>query len=148
MAQINGEVVKEYLAKGGKVVLGLAQEFYGQSINEAGNRAFADAIEIGIMNTIASLYDADVDDNVIINILNKFWGIGRDDAVNRLLNEKHQATQRELESYLKLQGMSDEEIHSFMMENNVGIKIRHNPELRELRKKPVKLLAAIKKTKY
>lgn len=144
MVKMNVEVVKNYLAKGGKAALGLAQEIYGKSIDEAGDRAFADAIEIGIKNTIASLYDASVDDNEIVNLLNKFWGISRDEAIERLLYEKQQSIVRELRIYLKLQNMSESEIRHFWITNKVASKIENNPELRDLRKKPAKLLSSIK----
>jgi hypothetical protein len=31
-------------------------------------------IEIGIANTVAALYEANVEDSDIINLLNKYWG--------------------------------------------------------------------------
>jgi len=71
MSKISSDDVKEYLAAGGKIVAGLALKLYGDSINQAGEAAFSDVIEIGITNTMAALYDADVDDDEIIRVLNK-----------------------------------------------------------------------------
>lgn len=144
MLQIDSEVVKEHLAKGGKVALGLALELYGESINEEGDRAFAEAIEIGIENTIAALYEANVEDNDIINHMNKYWGICRDEAIDRLIYEKAQAPIRKLKLFLKMQGLSSKEIQHFMISNKVSIKLKKNPELRELRRKPDKLMKAVK----
>lgn len=72
---------------GGKIAGNLALKFYGDSINEAGNKAFGDTLEIGITNTIAALYEANVEDNDIVELLNKHWGISRNEA-DRLVFEK------------------------------------------------------------
>lgn len=144
MLQIDSEVVKQHLAKGGKVVLGLAQELYGESINKIGDRAFAEAIEIGIENTVAALYEANVEDKDIINHMNKYWGICKEEAIDRLIYEKVQAPLRELKLLLKMQGLSPKEIQNFMISNKVSMKLKKNPDLRELRRKPDKLMKAIK----
>ncbi len=147
MSKINSEDVKEWLAAGGKIVAGLTLKFYGDSINQAGETAFSDAIEIGISNTIAALYDADVDGEEIVRVLNKYWGINRDEAEERLVHEKKQAAIRELERFLKMRGFSAIEIKQFMKSNNALIKIKHNNELWELRRKPEKLMKAVQDSK-
>lgn len=147
MSKISGDDVKDYLATGGKIVTSLALKLYGDSINQAGEAAFSDAIEIGITNTMAALYDADVDDSEIIRVLNKYWGIDRDEAEERLVFEKSQAAIRELKWFLKVQGFSVIEIDQFMRSNNASIKIRHNNELWKLRRKPEKLMKAVQDSK-
>lgn len=96
---------------------------------------------------MAALYDADVDDDEIIRVLNKYWGINRDEAENRLVYEKCQAAIRELERYLKMQGFSAIEINQFMKSNNASIKIRHSNELWKLRRKPEKLMKEVQGSK-
>lgn len=147
MPKISSEDVKEYLETGGKIVAGLDLKLYGESINQAGEAAFSDAIEIGITNTLAALYDADVDDEEIIRVLNKYWGINRDEAEGRLVFEKCQATIRELKRYLKMHGFSAKEINQFMISNNASIKIKHSNELWKLRRKPEKLMKEVQDTK-
>jgi hypothetical protein len=147
MSKISSDDVREYLAAGGKIVTGLALKLYGDSINQAGEAAFSDAIEIGIANTIAALYDADVEVNEIIRVLNKYWGINRDEAEERLVYENSQAAIRELERFLKMQGFSAIEIRQFMKSNNASIKIRHSNELWNLRRKPEKLMKAVQDSK-
>jgi intein/homing endonuclease len=147
MSAISSDDVKEYLAAGGKFVAGLALKVYGDSINQAGEAAFSNAIEIGITNTIAALYDADVDDDEIIIVLNKYWGINRDEAEKRLVFEKGQAAISELERYLKMQGFSAIKINQFMKSNNASIKIRHSNELWKLRRKPEKLMKEVQDSK-
>lgn len=144
MSQIDSEVLKEYISKGGKAILNIARDIYGVSINEEGNRAFAEAIEIGIENTVAALYESKVEDEEIYNRLNQYWGICRDEAIDRLIFEKIQAPIRELKSFLKVQGLSSKEIQHFMIVNEVSKKLKKNPELRELRHKPDKLMKAVK----
>lgn len=147
MTRISSDDVKEYLASGGKIVAGVALKFLGESISQAGEIAFSDAIEIGINNTIAALYDAEVDDDEIIRVLNKYWGINRYDAEERLVYEKYQATIRELKRYLKMQGFSDKAVNQFMMSNNASIKIKQRNELWKLRHKPDKLMKEVQDSK-
>lgn len=147
MAKNRREDIKEYFIEGGKLVTDFALKFYGESLNQAGDVAFSDAIEIGIENTVAALYDADVEDDVIIRMLNKHWGISNDEAEKRLIFEKSQAAIRELRRYLKLQGYSISEIDQFMLLNKASIKIRHNAELRTLKRNPEKLMKVVQKLK-
>ncbi|MEK3853996.1 hypothetical protein [Cytobacillus sp. FSL H8-0458] len=147
MSAISSDDVKEYLAAGGNFVAGLALKVYGDSINQAGEAAFSNAIEIGITNTIAALYDADVGDEEIIRVLNKYWGINHDETEKRLVFEKGQAAIRELERYLKMQGFSAIKINQFMKSNNATIKIRHSNELWKLRRKPEKLMKEVQDSK-
>lgn len=147
MSKISSDDVKEYLAAGGKFFAGLALKIYGDSINQAGEEAFSNAIEIGITNTMAALYDADVDDDEIIRVLNKYWGINRDEAENRLVIEKGTAAIRGLERHLKMQGFSAIKINQFMRSNNAYIKIRRNNELWKLRRNPEKLMKEVQESK-
>jgi len=141
--QIDSEKVKEYLAKGGQAILELARDVY----DNAGDRAFADAIEIGIANTISALYEANVKDVDIINLMNNHWGICRDEAVDLLAIEKIDAPCRAIKLYLRLQGKSSKEILDFMIYNGVRSTLEANPELRELRREPAKLYEALKSVK-
>ncbi|GEM_PF-1295476 len=147
MSKINSNDVKEYLAVGKEFIKDLFLNVYGDVINQEGEEAFSDAIEIGISNTMAALYDAEVDDEEIIRALNKYWGINRDDAENRLIYEKRQAAIRELEQFLRMQGYSAIEIKQFMKSNKVSIKIRHSNELWKLRRKPEKLMKEVQEAK-
>lgn len=147
MARINSDDVKEYFLEGGKIVRDLALKLYGDSVNQAGEVAFSDAIEVGIENTIAALYDADVDDDEIIRVLNKFWGINRAVAEDRLVFEKSQAAIRELKRFLKMEGYSSSKINEFMKSNKVSIKIRHNNELWKLRNDPMRLMKEVQESK-
>lgn len=145
MPKIKMDDVKECLAVGGKALANLALEVYGESINQAGESAYLDAIEIGITNTISALYDTDTSDDEIIRVLNKFWGINKNEAEERLLYEKHNAVSRELKHYLKMQGFSSEDITRFMLSNKASAKIRHNHELLKLRRTPEKLMKEVQK---
>lgn len=147
MKKIGSDDIREYLETGGKIITDFAIKIYGDSIDKVGQAAFSDAIEIGITNTIAALYDADVKDDEIIRVLNKYWGINRDEAEDRLVHEKSQAAIRELEGFLRMQGFSVVEIKQFMKSNNAPIKIRHSNELWKLRRKPEKLMNAVQDLK-
>ena len=60
--------VVNYLEKGIKSVGAWALNIYGESLNQAGEQAFSEAIEFGIKNTISALYDAKVNDKEICRV--------------------------------------------------------------------------------
>lgn len=75
------------------------------------------------------------------------WGIGVQEAEDRLVWAKQQAAIQALKQYLKLQGYSKAEINYFVQENMAIAKIRHKKDLWKLRNRPEKLLEAIKTDK-
>lgn len=133
--------VVNYLEKGIKSVGAWALNIYGESLNQAGEQAFSEAIEFGIENTISALYDAKVNDKEICRVVSEHWGISYQEAEDRLVWEKQQATIRALKQYLKLQGYSGIDIDSFMRKSNV--RIRHEKELWKLKDAPEKLFKAL-----
>ena len=147
MGKLKNEDIKEYLKEGKEILGNLFINIYGESLNRVSEDAFSEAIEKGIENTIASLYDADVSDDEIIRVLNKYWGINKSGAESSIIYEKSQATIREVKHYLKMQGWSDIRIKDFMKLNRVSIKIRHNNELWKLRRRPEKLIQEVQKEK-
>jgi len=139
--------VVDFLKEGGKLLGNLALSFYGETLNQAGEKAFSEAIEIGIENTIAALYDANVDDKEILRVVSEHWGIVLNEVEDRLIGEKQQATIRSLKQYLRLQGYSAREIESFMRDNMATTQIRHNKDLWKLKNTPAKLIKAIQSKK-
>lgn len=144
MGRLAVEKVKECIEKCGGITVDIALNIWGETIKQEGEAAFAEALEIGIANTIAAMYDANNQDESIINALNKYWGITYEEAEQRLLFEKSQSTIRELERYMKLQGFTEKDIRLFFKENKVASQVRHNRELWELRRKPDKLMQRVK----
>ena len=144
--KITKEGVFDSLKNSGKYIGSLALEIYVNSLNQEGERAFFEAIEIGIENTIASLYDASVHDDEIIRVVSEHWGLQKPEVEQRLLYEKSKAPVRALEHYLKMQGFSKGDIEKFMKQNKVHIKIKHNKDLWKLKSQPKKLIDAIKET--
>lgn len=137
--KVNKTDIIETLKKGGKFLGALALKIYGDSLNQVGEQAFSEAIELGIENTIASLYDAKVSDKEIIRVVREHWGISDQEAEDRLLWEKQQATIRSLRRYLKLQGYSSLDIKNYMMESKASMRIRHERDLWHLKDDPEKL---------
>lgn len=133
--------VVNYLEKGIKSVGAWALNIYGESLNQAGDQAFSEAIEFGIENTVSALYDAKVNAKEICRVVSEHWGISYQEAEDRLVWEKQQATIRALKQYLKLQGYSGIDIDSFMRKSNV--RIRHEKELWKLKDAPEKLFKAL-----
>ena len=142
--RLTKEDVFDFIKAGGNLADELILKIYDESISQVGESAFSEAIEIGIENTIAALYDAEVEDKEILRIVNEHWGLPREEIVERLIWEKRQAAIRVLEQYLKLQGLSNEEIRKFMMDNRAAVKINHSNELWKLRKVPQQLEKAVR----
>ncbi len=130
----------ENVKAGVKFMGGLAVDVYGESLNQIGKQAFIDAIEIGIENTIASLYEANVSEMEILRVVNLHWGIDMEEIEERLLWEKQQAVIRSLRQYMKLQGYSNEDMESFMREYKVRTRIRRERGLWKLKDNPEKLI--------
>jgi len=135
----DSEKIVEILGRGAEELFDTLRQF----LSESEARGLAGGIELGISNTVSALYEAGVSDGIIANLLNKYWGIPMEDADRRLLFEKEQAPWRELEHFLKLRGKSPDEIQEFKRKNSP--KIRHNPQLWDLRHNPEKLLKELEK---
>ena len=140
---ITKEDVLDFLKGGGKLLENLALKFYGETLNQAGEKAFSEAIEIGIENSFATLYEANVDDKIILSVVTKHWGIDLKEAEDRLVFEKQQAAIRSLKQYLKLQGYSQKESVNFFRETQAIFKIKHNNDLWKLKENPEKLYKSI-----
>lgn len=141
--KINKNDIIETLKDGGKLLGALALRIYGDSLNQAGEQAFSEAIELGIENTVASLYGAKVSDKETIRVVCGHWGISYQEAEERLVGEKQQATIRSLRQYLKLQGYSSLDIKKYMTESKASMRIRHEKDLWNLKDAPEKLFKAL-----
>ena len=141
--KINKNDIIETLKDGGKLLGVLALRIYGDSLNQAGEQAFSEAIELGIENTVASLYGAKVSDKETIRVVCEHWGISYQEAEERLVWEKQQATIRSLRQYLKLQGYSSLDIKNYMTESKALMRIRHEKDLWNLKDAPKKLFKAL-----
>mgnify|MGYP006066673883 CR=1 FL=1 len=141
--KINKTDIIETLKDGGKFLGALAVRIYGDSLNQAGEQAFSEAIELGIENTVASLYGAKVSDKEIIRVVCEHWGISCQETEDRLLWEKQQATIRSLRQYLKLQGYSSLDIKNYMMETKALMRIRHEKDLWNLKDAPENLFKVL-----
>lgn len=139
MAKITRDIAVDYIKQGGNELLNMVRDAY---VNEA-NQAFFDAIEIGIENTVSALYEANLTDDQIINLLVKHWGITMEDAENKLIFEKSQSVIRTLRHFLKMQGYTKKEIQDFMIRTKASCKIRHEKELWKMKNNPEELLQYI-----
>ena len=139
----NVERIKEVMEIGASCLSETIKELY----DKKSVQAFNDATEIGMSNMIAAMYEAGVDDDLIIKMLSKYWGIEQQDAVQRIVFEKQNLCTRELSRYLQLQGYSESEINTLLRDQRVKIKIRHNKELLKLWNNPQKLLKDIQRIK-
>lgn len=141
MVKITNEDVRRFFAAGGSFIA----EIIADAIYKKADDAFAEAIEIGISNTIASLHDADVKDEEIVRVMNNQWGINREETESRLRDEKAQAAIRALENHMRMQGLSANEINEFMLAHKARIRIRHDGQLWLLRRNPEKLMKEVQK---
>lgn len=141
MEKLTGEVVAYYIKQGGTALLDVARDVYA----DGANRVFGDAINIGIRNTVSALYEANVSEDKITHLLNKYWGIPMNEAEDRLLFEKSESVIRALRHYLKMQGYSQSDIKHFMFTNRESIKIKHDRELCKMKDNPEKLFKIVQK---
>jgi hypothetical protein len=74
----------EYMQRAQLFVLDVARK----SAREHDDAVINNEREVGIMLTISALYDAKVKDEVIIRMLQKYWGLQEMDARERLRIEK------------------------------------------------------------
>lgn len=143
MGKVTSEMVKEYLSRGAEWAGDALRDAYRRNIDEAEEAAFCEGIEIGISNTIKVLLEANIKDDQIIQLLNKYWGIVYDESVNRLAFEKQRMMVSELKEYMLLQAWTNEAVDDYIRENRVSMKIRRNPKLMQYKGKPDKLMKAI-----
>lgn len=143
MTKITRDIVVDYIKQGGNELLNMVRDAYA---NEA-NRTFYDAIEIGIENTVSALYEANLTDDQIINLLVKHWGITMEDAENKLILEKSQSVIRNLKHFLKMQGYTEREIQDFMIRTAASCKIRHEKELWKMKNNPEELFKVVQNNK-
>jgi hypothetical protein len=139
MGQIAAYKTKEGLAEIGKRAIGFLHSAIRESVDRFGDDQYAQAIDVGIRNTVSALVEARVKDEMVIFLLNKYWGIVRDDATDMLADEKRDYPFRELYSYLKLQGWSRMDINDFMRDTKAELRLGHERELRELKPKELKM---------
>ncbi len=112
---------------------------YTKNINRHREEAFNEAMEIGLGNAFAALYDANVNDDEIICVVCKYWKISKQKAVNYLICEKEQAAIRNLRKYMRLQGYRASEIIEFFQVHNVSTIIKQRKELWKLKNNPERL---------
>lgn len=143
--KITKDNIIDYMKAGGKAIGNLALKIYGDSLNKIGEEAFSEAIEIGIANTIASLYDTNVDDKTILRIVNEHWGLTIPEIEDRLVFEKQQAALSSVKQYLKLNGYSESKITKFLRDNLISSKIRHQPETWKMRDNPQEIIKLLEK---
>ena len=144
-ARITKDDVIDFLKDGGKFVGAHLLKIYGKTLDQVGEQVFSEAIELGIQNTIAALYDAKVPDKIILRVVSDHWGISSECVGKRLVWEKQRAPVRAIRQYLKLQGYSSLEIDSFLQEKIDLLKLRHSNDLWKLKDDPEKLIKAIKR---
>jgi hypothetical protein len=117
----------------GKKTLALVRDSVRDVIDERIDEAVEDVNVKGIAITAAALYEAGVEDTVIINLLQKHWHIDIDDATEALRYERTvKCPSRALRAYLTSQGLDPRDLRDFMIKNKVGIKLRHDPNLWKL----------------
>lgn len=127
-----GESILESAGEG--IIEGLRQ-----SISKPQEDAYLQGINTGKGKTIAALYEANVEDSAIIELMNKHWDMTMRETTHILTIEKRQAALRELQLFLELEGYSESMIRSFMIKHSVTMQMKENPELQKLRNDPKKL---------
>lgn len=127
-----------------KTARNISIDAFFEWLDEERLKAAMQATENGIGKTISALYEARVEDIKILSIVARHWELPESEVQERLICEKGNATIRALEQYLKLKGMTNQDIENFMRTYHVRAMIRHEPKLWSLREKPERLSQIIK----
>jgi len=135
----------ELVKNAGNYFYNMIIDAHNDKIDNERENSFSEGIECGITITVAALYELDIKDSDIINILNSHWGIIKKDAEEYIAFEKRTAPIRALRRYLELEGYSETKITSLMNSHGVLRKVKKNSELRNLRREPDKLWEALMK---
>ena len=100
------------------------------------------AINSDIDKAIKTLYEAGVSDENIINLVHKYWGISREEILERYACAKKSVALKSLCEYLKSINYSDKKIDEFIRTNNIRQQLK-DPNFWPLWKKPEKLHKAL-----
>lgn len=124
--------------------MGISNMFFGagefllhtvrETVTQHEEKAVYEEQVMGLHRMTAALYEAKVDDNEIIRLIQKYYEISFSDAEEVLRNEKwimHPC--RLLEDFLKReQGYSKQQAVDYIVSNDAMGKLKDNPKLREL----------------
>lgn len=143
MKKITQEDVRGFFKNGKRIICNTSLKIADIVLSEERTKGFSEGIEIGIKNTIDALYDTNISDTEIIQIVNKHWGIETIEIEERLVWEKSQLAINALKHYLRLNGYSSQRITEFMQKTKAGTIIRNNNELWKLKDKPEELYKRI-----
>jgi len=130
----------DYLYRAGSFTLDALRESARRHDSEVTN----DATDYGILITTSALYDAKVKDDVILKMLQKYWGLTENEARERLRIEKTiQHPCNMLAEYLmNEEAMSREEADRFIFSHGVVEILRSEPGVWKL--SPKELLEKVK----
>ena len=104
--------------------------------------AISYTINSDIDKAIKTLYEAGVSDENIINLVHKYWGISREEILERYACAKKSVALKSLCEYLKSINYSDKKIDEFIRTNNIRQQLK-DPKFWPLWKKPEKLYKAL-----
>lgn len=99
-------------------------------------------INSDIDKAIKALYEAGVSDENIINLVHKYWGISREEILERYAYAKKSVALQSFREYLTSIGYSDKKIDEFFRTNNIPLQLK-DPKFWPLWKNPEKLYKSL-----
>lgn len=98
--------------------------------NEKVDYVFERMRDEGIIKTTAALHEACVDEETIIKLLQKFWQLYEEEAIEALRSEKViWKPYRDVQSYLTKEGYDRKAVTKFLSKNNLYRKLKNDPTL-------------------
>lgn len=126
---LDSNKVKSALSRGGEAFSTLVRDVVDDHTTEECEKAFREALEIGIENSIRSMVAVSAANDGMVSALNNVWGMTRKEAAERIVWVKRKIAIERLDEMLALKGMGSCEIEEFRSIYDVRIRIRHSVEL-------------------
>lgn len=126
---LDSNKVKSALSQGREAFSTLVRDVVDDHTTEECEKAFREALEIGIENSIRSMVAVSAANDAMVSALNNVWGMTRKEAAERIVWAKREIAIERLDEMLALKGMSSREIEEFHSVYDVRGRIHHSEEL-------------------
>lgn len=126
---LDSSMIKSAFTQGGETLLYLIRDVVDAHTSEECEKAFLEAREIGIDNSIRVMIAVSTSNDLMVPALNNVWGMTRKEAAEHIARVKRELAIERLDETLTLKGMSLREIDEFHSIYDVRHRINQRQEL-------------------